>query len=367
MSGARRTIVAVAAVTVLAATAAVAAPATDPPPRIAFLANGVVPADALAAGPIAGQLGAPIYTTPRTHLSEASAAGLDAHDPELVIVLGGPVAISESVVDQVASVTGLARADGASPDAGIVRAAGEDRYATARAVADLLDTYAPAHLPVDARAADADRLDGHDADAFLPADGRAADAAHADDADALGGRPADEFRHYPTTVTQPLDVHAYGTESDLTVQRFAGTVRARPTASGTRLLHIALPGTHRRGDARVAQPTEIELCYHVSDAADAITDVEVWSNDLDRVLDVSGLDWDATDLDGTCEVIELEPFTAASSDYSIGMVLAYDATGTSFGHDLFIDSVAVTHDVVDAAAGTSATSSGGTVTPQTDR
>lgn len=171
----RHTFVATGLVALLAlagVTAAIAAgPAGDPPPRIAFLANGIVPADALAAGPIAGQLGAPLFTTQPDTLSQPAADGLDDADPELVIVLGGPVAVSDTVVNQAAAVTGLTVvADPDSrPDAGIVRAAGQDRFETAQIVAQLLGAYDPAYLGVDLTAVDADLLDGKDSTAFQPA------------------------------------------------------------------------------------------------------------------------------------------------------------------------------------------------------
>lgn len=170
MSTARRTFVATGTVALLAAagvTAAIAAdPAPPPPPRIAFLANGIVPADALAAGPIAGQLGAPMYTTQPDALSSAAATGLDDYDPELVIVLGGPVAIHDGVIDQVEATTGLTESAVATPAGGIVRAAGGDRFDTAAAVADLLTDYNPAYLPINLQAIDADKLDGKDASDF---------------------------------------------------------------------------------------------------------------------------------------------------------------------------------------------------------
>lgn len=178
---ARHTFVATGLVALLAlagVTAAIAAdPAGDPPPRIAFLANGIVPADALAAGPVAGQLGAPVFTTQPDDLSTPAAEGLDDYNPELVIVLGGPVAITDGVVNQVSSVTGLAiQSATPPPSSGIVRAAGPDRFATAKVVADLLAAYDPAYLGVDLQAIDADLLDGLDSSAFLGADDKAADS-----------------------------------------------------------------------------------------------------------------------------------------------------------------------------------------------
>ena len=73
----------------LIGTATVAIAAGDPPPRIAFVARSDNPADALAAGPIAGQLGAPLFTTPPTSLAPEAQAGLGAYGPDLVIITGG--------------------------------------------------------------------------------------------------------------------------------------------------------------------------------------------------------------------------------------------------------------------------------------
>lgn len=179
MTSVRRTMTILLATMALVATGIAAGLAVggsgtvDPPPRIAFLANGIVPADALAAGGIAGQLGAPLFTTTQDVLQVAARDGLVALDPELVIVLGGPVAISDAVVAEVADATGLTVTTAEAARDGIVRVAGGDRYETARAVAELLTSYAPAYLPVGATArgaVDADLLDGLDATAFALAD-----------------------------------------------------------------------------------------------------------------------------------------------------------------------------------------------------
>ncbi|MBW3551717.1 MAG: signal peptidase I, partial [Proteobacteria bacterium] len=102
--------------------------------------EAVVPADALAAGPIAGQLGAPMYTTQPDSLSPAAATGLDDYDPELVIVLGGPVALSAQVRDQVREA-----------GYGVERLAGPARYDTAVAVAERLDRISPLETVMVAR------------------------------------------------------------------------------------------------------------------------------------------------------------------------------------------------------------------------
>ena len=149
----------------------------DPPPKIAFLANGINPADALAAGGIAGQLGAPLFTTNPATLEEAAEDGLADYQPELLIVLGGPVAISQAAMDAAAAAAGLTVVTDpdARPDEGAIRVAGDNRYLTAKAVAELLGDYDVAFLPVDATALGA------------------LDADEADNADTLDGMDSGEF------------------------------------------------------------------------------------------------------------------------------------------------------------------------------
>lgn len=152
-----------------------------PPPRVAFLANGINPADALAAGPIAGRFGAPLFTTPPDSLSPAAAQGIKDYAPDLIIALGGPVALTNDVLIELRDATELALLpdNDDTPTDGIVRVFGESRYDTAAAVAGLLGAYSPAFLPVDATALgaveaataetaeDADLLDGIDSDDYL--------------------------------------------------------------------------------------------------------------------------------------------------------------------------------------------------------
>lgn len=186
---ARRTALTAALAVSLAAaslTAALATSASGSTPKIAFLANGRVPADALAAGPIAGQLGAPIYTTEQGTLSPEAASALTAYQPELVIVLGGSVAIDDAVVDQVEEATGLTEAAaGTAPASGVVRAAGENRFATATAVAGLLAQYDPAFVSATG-GVDADTLAGRSADEFLT-------TTDAIDADTVDGMDSSAF------------------------------------------------------------------------------------------------------------------------------------------------------------------------------
>jgi putative cell wall-binding protein len=95
--------------------------------EVVFLATGQSFPDALAAGPAAAVLGAPILLTATNQLPAVVSAELQRLVPSVVYVLGGSAAISTSVEAQVDSVT----------DATITRIAGDNRYATAAAVAEL--------------------------------------------------------------------------------------------------------------------------------------------------------------------------------------------------------------------------------------
>jgi hypothetical protein len=125
----------------------------EPPPRTAFLARADNPADALAAGPIAGRMGAPLLTTYPETLDPEAEQGLVAYGPELVVLTGGAAALAPAVEARVRTVL---------PAATVRRVAGTTRTETARLVAELIDEYPPGFLPVEAKAADADLLDGLD-------------------------------------------------------------------------------------------------------------------------------------------------------------------------------------------------------------
>ncbi len=166
---------AVSLITLGAISAVGAMAATDPPPRIAIVARGDGSnfADALAIGSIAGQLAAPVFTTPSTLLSEAAADGLAAYDPDLVIIVGGTAALSEDVRLGILDATALT-ADS------VHRVAGANRYETAARIATLVEDLglSVAFLPIDGEAMravsadtadDADRLDGLDSSAFARA------------------------------------------------------------------------------------------------------------------------------------------------------------------------------------------------------
>ncbi|MPZ87766.1 MAG: hypothetical protein GEU81_06755 [Nitriliruptorales bacterium] len=87
--------------------------------------------DPLSAGPYAGFLESPILLVTADRLPSESAAALDRLAPEELVIVGGPVAVSESVAALLGSVTGLDSAAGE-----VRRLAGTDRYGTSAAVYD---------------------------------------------------------------------------------------------------------------------------------------------------------------------------------------------------------------------------------------
>lgn len=199
------------------------------PPRIAFVArgDGANFADALAVGSIAGQLGAPVFTTDRGFLADAARTGLVDHAPDLVIITGGPDAILPEVEAAIEAATGLA-ADK------VIRAAGDDRYATAAVIANLFTElgYNPAFLSLDGKAVNA------------------ATADHADDADALGGLAPSAYLQ--TTIPSGTTVH--GTIGARYLVPVAGEVAA--TASLPGLAPVGLDSDHVEVAGVDGSPTE---------------------------------------------------------------------------------------------------------------
>ena len=108
-----------------AATAAAASAAAFPDgAAVAVVAAGARFADALAGGPAAVALGGPLLLVDAEGVPEATAAELDRLGVTHVLVLGGEAAVSQAVVAQLSTATRV-----------VERVAGEDRYATAAAVA----------------------------------------------------------------------------------------------------------------------------------------------------------------------------------------------------------------------------------------
>lgn len=95
-----------------------------------YLASGEVYADALVGSAAAAIDEAPVLLTRAEHLPSATTETLAGLEPTEVVVLGGPLAISEDVVELVAEQTG----------AEVTRVGGLDRYATAELLAERFES-----------------------------------------------------------------------------------------------------------------------------------------------------------------------------------------------------------------------------------
>jgi len=104
--------------------AAVSAATYAPGVPIAYVATGSAFPDALAAGPIAARAGGPVLLTGRASIPAATAAELERLRPQEIVVMGGPSAVSESV---------LAALRTYATSGAVARVAGADRYGTAAA------------------------------------------------------------------------------------------------------------------------------------------------------------------------------------------------------------------------------------------
>lgn len=91
-----------------------------------IIATGRNYPDALAAGPVAAKLDAPILLTYGTYVPETTVNAVKRQRPARVIVVGGEPAVPESVVSKLKTLT---------PSAAFVRYAGPDRHATAAVLA----------------------------------------------------------------------------------------------------------------------------------------------------------------------------------------------------------------------------------------
>lgn len=98
-------------------------PQADQSPSVVYVANGMNYPDALAAGPAAIINGAPLLLTFPTSLPAATAKELTRLQPENVVVLGSPGAVSDAVK------TAIGQAAGVSGD-NLRRIGGADRYST---------------------------------------------------------------------------------------------------------------------------------------------------------------------------------------------------------------------------------------------
>lgn len=91
------------------------------PVPIVFIATGEAFADALAGGPAAAALGGPILPVAKAGIPAPILAEPDRLDPERIVILGGPGAVSDAVATQLEGYTAGA----------VTRIAGANRYDTA--------------------------------------------------------------------------------------------------------------------------------------------------------------------------------------------------------------------------------------------
>ena len=117
-------------------TAARLSGATFAPGSPVYVATGEAFPDALAGGAAAARDGAPMLLTGPTRLPQATRAELERLTPSRIVVLGGPGAVADAVVSELAAYT----------NGSIERVAGADRYGTAIAVARTFGTPGAAFL-----------------------------------------------------------------------------------------------------------------------------------------------------------------------------------------------------------------------------
>lgn len=118
-----------------------------------LLASGRAFPDGLAGGPLGARIGAPLLLTEPGALPRATAAALDDLGAREAIVLGGPAAVADTVVDdlrgrgmQVRRVAGLTRMETAAAIAREVGASGRALLASGAVFADALSSTVPAAL-----------------------------------------------------------------------------------------------------------------------------------------------------------------------------------------------------------------------------
>ena len=110
---------------------------TFPAPQgTVFVASGENYPDALAGGPIAARLKAPILLVGPRGIPSVVQSELTRLAPAKIYILGGPGAVSDGVKSQLVALTGAA----------VTRVSGVDRYATAAATAKLLGTPSTVYI-----------------------------------------------------------------------------------------------------------------------------------------------------------------------------------------------------------------------------
>jgi alkaline phosphatase D len=108
-----------------ATAAAISAATFAPGVGVAHVATGEDFPDALAGGVAAARAGGPVLLTNRTLLPRETADELRRLAPEAIVVLGGPGAVADEVLAELADLT----------EGAVTRLAGDSRFATAAAVA----------------------------------------------------------------------------------------------------------------------------------------------------------------------------------------------------------------------------------------
>ena len=98
---------------------------------VAFVASGETLVDSISVAGLAGYVDAPILLTPSGSLHGGVADFLEDYDVKTVHVLGGTAAVSDAVVTAI---------EGLDSDPTVNRVSGDDRYATAAAIAGMIDS-----------------------------------------------------------------------------------------------------------------------------------------------------------------------------------------------------------------------------------
>lgn len=111
------------------ATAAVIAERFDSP-EVVYVATGLDYPDALAAGARAGAGGAPVLLVKQDAIPGSTASALESLTPDAIVVVGGTGSVSGEVLAELADYT----------TGEVTRVSGSDRYATAAALSEGLET-----------------------------------------------------------------------------------------------------------------------------------------------------------------------------------------------------------------------------------
>lgn len=233
-----------AAVVVPAMAGPLASP--DPYPSVVVVARNDVPFDALSVGPVAAALGAPVLITSPGGLSDSARAGIEAADPDIVIIAGGTAAISAATEQQIIDVCGCT----------VDRYAGEGRDATARLIAEALGEYGVSRTVV---VGDGGQVVGNvNIGGTVAVDDleiQSTDTVTNLDADRLDGRDASDFVSYArTTVVSPV---GSATANGQALLDAYGAVSGA-TADAPWLVLVE-PGTYDLGDTTLAMKSHVHL------------------------------------------------------------------------------------------------------------